>query len=992
MLGIVRFCVDRPKTVTIGMGLVTVVLALLAALPSLAPERFSFLHAVEVDTDPENMLPADEPVRVFHRNMKKLFGLHDMVVVGVLNPGHPEGVFNVKTLRKVHDLAEFAKGLTWENPEDPDGRVGVIAQDLLALSTVDNVESAGLGAVKFEWLMPKPPATAADAEAVREKAGRLPLLAGTLVSEVEEEAEGEVEGDGAAKPPRATALYIPITDKDLSFRVATALQEKIATYPDDGEEYHITGLPVAEDTFGVEMFTQMGISAPVAMIIIFLLMAYFFRKLSLIVSPLIVAMACVIQTMGLLVATGHTIHIMSSMIPIFIIPIAVLDAIHILSEFFDRYQETGDRRATMLSVMETLFSPMLYTSLTTAVGFASLALTPIPPVQIFGLFVAFGVFMAWFWTITFIPAAVMFISKESLEGFGLTSENEAAEARSPMARLLGAVGRMTFGHARMVGLVTAAVAAASIYGITQIRINDNPIKWFEPEHPIRVADQKLNAQFAGTYMAYLALSATDAPETAAEALAALRGRLPEARKQLTDAGYEQVDAVFQALEQEAASLAADTQQRDIFLDRLEGYAQGRADAKETADAVVDTWTEAATFVSAEKQRVQVFKDPALLEWVRDLQAHLHSITDEGDRALVGKSSSVADVVCTVYRELTGGDAANYRIPERRQGVAQTLMQYQNSHRPQDLWHFVESPDEAAAVPGYRKASLWVQLKSGDNRDMERVVAQTAGFFDAHPPPQAIEPAWFGLTYINVVWQDKMVKGMLIAFLGSFLAVLLMMMVLFRSALWGLLCMVPLAVTIGLIYGLVGLVGKDYDMPVAVLSSLSLGLAVDYAIHFLARSRELRAREGAWQEAVGAVFGEPARAITRNVLVVGVGFLPLLAAPLVPYQTVGLFIAAILLAAGAATLFILPALIKGLEPLLFPATDQRAFLCKCGTCIFSVVVALGLVAVNVVEFLKMGVTDLTYYSAAALAVLFALCCSASRRASCRPSPSKGPRGP
>jgi hypothetical protein len=52
----------------------------------------------------------------------------------------------------------------------------------------------------------------------------------------------------------------------------------------------------------------------------------------------------------------------------------------------------------------------------------------------------------------------------------------------------------------------------------------------------------------------------------------------------------------------------------------------------------------------------------------------------------------------------------------------------------------------------------------------------------------------------------------------------------------------------------------------------------------------------------------------------------------------------------------------------------------------VVVALGLVAVNVVEFLKMGVTDLTYYSAAALAVLFALCCSASRRASCRPSPS------
>ena len=46
-------------------------------------------------------------------------------------------------------------------------------------------------------------------------------------------------------------------------------------------------------------------------------------------------------------------------------------------------------------------------------------------------------------------------------------------------------------------------------------------------------------------------------------------------------------------------------------------------------------------------------------------------------------------------------------------------------------------------------------------------------------------------------------------------------------------MVPLTVTIGLIYGVIGLIGKDYDMPVAVLSSLSLGLSVDYAIHFLA---------------------------------------------------------------------------------------------------------------------------------------------------------------
>ncbi len=225
------------------------------------------------------------------------------------------------------------------------------------------------------------------------------------------------------------------------------------------------------------------------------------------------------------------------------------------------------------------------------------------------------------------------------------------------------------------------------------------------------------------------------------------------------------------------------------------------------------------------------------------------------------------------------------------------------------------------TPDYRRASLWLQLTSGDNKDMEAVVRDVEAFVADHPPPADIEPEWFGLTYINVVWQDKMVKGMLGAFAGSFAVVLVMMVVLFRSVLFGLLSMIPLTFTVGLIYGIIGLIGKDYDMPVAVLSSLSLGLAVDYAIHFLARSRDYVARCGDWPTAMPRVFGEPARAITRNAIVLSAGFLPLLAAPLVPYQTVGIFIATIILSAGVATLVILPALVTLLQRPLFKREAQ-----------------------------------------------------------------------
>ena len=55
----------------------------------------------------------------------------------------------------------------------------------------------------------------------------------------------------------------------------------------------------------------------------------------------------------------------------------------------------------------------------------------------------------------------------------------------------------------------------------------------------------------------------------------------------------------------------------------------------------------------------------------------------------------------------------------------------------------------------------------------------------------------------------------------------------------------------------------------------------------------------------------------------IGFLPLLLAPLTPYNTVGVFISLILLVSGFASLLILPALITLLQSWLFdtPAHAQ-----------------------------------------------------------------------
>ena len=857
---------QNPKKWFSVAGLVSVLFLVLVALPTLAPGSFPFLNALHIDTDPENMLSETEPVRLFHNAMKKEFGLYDMIVVGVVNETNPQGVFNTETLQDVVTLTNFAKKIRWE--EDGE-RHGVIAVDVIAPSTVDNIEQAGAGAVRFEWLMKQPPATQAEALSVAHKAQRIPFLNNTLISD-----------DG-----KSLALYIPITAKRDSYEIAEMLKTQISKFS-GADTYHITGLPIAQDQFGIEMFKQMAISAPLAMLFIFALMWYFFRHLNLIIAPMIVAMVAVIGTMGLLIVSGHTVHIMSSMIPIFIMPIAVLDAVHILSDFFDRYPQSKDRATTIRAVMKELSKPMLFTSLTTCAGFASLAFTPIPPVQVFGVFIAIGVGLAWFLTITLVPAYIMLLPEKSLAGFGMkgTGENlgngDGAQKLSLMGRALLKLGTFTFTQAKLILGVTLILSGVAYYGITKIQINDNPVKWFEASHPIRVADRVLNERFAGTYMAYLTLEAVgDDPDVLTPSLVAnFSPKVQGDVRALLDAPLSDVE--------------------EHFIEAQDGA---------QSDEDWDMWEAALVVLQQAQQQRSVFKRPDVLAYIEKLQAHLL------ETGLVGKSNTLPDIIKTVHRELFLGHEEAYRIPKTQAAVAQTLLAYQGSHRPQDLWHFV--------TPDYRKTNLWIQLKSGDNKDMAAVIAAVDAYVEKHPAPTALAHKWFGLTYINVVWQQRMVAGMLDAFIGSFAIVLIMMIFLFRSFWWGLLSMIPLSLTIGLIYGVIGLIGKDYDMPVAVLSALSLGLAVDYAIHFLVRSREIWQHHKDWKTSLPEVFGEPGRAITRNVIVIGVGFTPLLAAPLVPYQTVGVFISAILVIAGAASLLILPALITLFETTLFKASNK-----------------------------------------------------------------------
>ena len=841
----------------------------------------AFLSKVVMDTDPENMLMKTEPARVFHNETKKAFELSEIVVLGVVNEKYPQGVFTVETLGRIHELTEFAKTLKWRNPDDPSGMEGVIEVDMVAPSLMDHMSQAGPGTVSFEWLMPSPPKTREEALSVRDKALSNPLLVGQMVSE----------------DAKALCIYLPLTDKLLSYKVYTALQEKIAGLEGE-EEWHITGLPVAEGAIGVEMFTQMGLGSMLSMAVIFALLFFFFRTVHMIVLPILIATVSIIVTMGAMIAAGYPVHILSSMLPIFLMSVSMVDTVHILSEFFDVYDKRKGRRENIRQVMNTLFTPMLYTSLTTAAGFCSLVFAPIPPAQVFGLFLSIGVLVSWLVTILFVPAYIMFIPDKRLESFGL--QVREVEKRGLLTRGLRRIGFVSWKHPKFVMVLFSGLVLLGIWGIRQIRVNDNYAKRFVESHPIHKADVALNKHFGGTYMANLVLEGDVSPEATAERKRAMEEGMTASLNDL-GARFGIGQRATGEIEQEIRSIAASSDSENAMLTAMIDAFDRRFQeplSQEESDflqALIDS-------AYRQEEALSVFKRPDVLQYVAKLQGFLES----GD--LIGKSSSVADVVKKVNQELTDGEPENFVIPESLQGVAECYMQYQQGHRPHDLWHMV--------TPDFQRTNVTLQFRTGDSRGTKACVEAVDRFFAENEPPVPLQYNWAGLHYINLVLEERIVEGFLQSFAGSFIIVFLIMSFLFRSPLWGALCMVPLSITLLMIYGMTGLIGKDYDLPVAVLSSLSLGMAVDFAIHFLSRSRSLYGEKKSWRSILPELFGEPARAISRNVLVIAVGFLPLVVAPLVPYKTTGVMLFGILTISGIVTLLLLPAMLRLFEKTFF----------------------------------------------------------------------------
>ena len=299
------------------------------------------------------------------------------------------------------------------------------------------------------------------------------------------------------------------------------------------------------------------------------------------------------------------------------------------------------------------------------------------------------------------------------------------------------------------------------------------------------------------------------------------------------------------------------------------------------------------YLVVQSGQADFMKSPEAMRWLAGLQQDLERLP------VVGKTFSVADYVKRINRVLHDNDPKFDAVPDTSDSVGQYLFLFSMSAKPSDLDNVID--------PGFRQAIVWVQLKTWDAEAMREVIAAAEGYRKTHPLAVTVKPA--GIGWFNLVWNDAVLGDMVRGFTLALVAVFAILVLNFRSAKWALVGYIPLLFTVLLIYGVVGFSGKDFDMPLSVLSCLSLGMAVDFAIHFVNRFRQrLAETDGDVREALLWTAARPGKGILRNALLFAAAFSVMLFAPLTPYVAVGAFIVSMMLLSALLTILYLPALV------------------------------------------------------------------------------------
>ena len=232
-----------------------------------------------------------------------------------------------------------------------------------------------------------------------------------------------------------------------------------------------------------------------------------------------------------------------------------------------------------------------------------------------------------------------------------------------------------------------------------------------------------------------------------------------------------------------------------------------------------------TEIVIDAHEVDAWKDPGLLRALDRYQAALEASEH------FGQGRSIADYIRRMNTVMNPDDPRADRIPDDRDLIAQYLLLYSISGEPDDLDDVVDYD--------YRFANLRISARSDHSPDLMAAIrfAIDRGEEILGGTGVVLHPS--GTARSSETFMSLIVLGQARSLALALVLVLLINTVVFRSLIAGLLMLLPVGVATVLNFGMLGWLGVPLGVTTALMSSIAIGIGVDYAIHFVAAYRRER---------------------------------------------------------------------------------------------------------------------------------------------------------
>lgn len=358
-----EFILRHPRFVLYGIA----VLAVLSIYPA---------SNIRTDFNLEGFYPDDDVVIEDYRILEEEFGRDDnTIIIGFQS----DSLFTRPVLSDLKMISERLDSLSY-------------ISETLSIWNATGISSDGIS-IDFEPYLSDSELSDRDLREIQKKVSSDPLLRGFIINE----------------SGTATSIILRIDQEQNTYSnrnvLISSIQEVLNPFR-DSYEFHISGIPYFRNQYVNMLNGEIVMYIAISSILIILLLWYLYRTFWGVLFPMIIVWSTLLITIALIQLTGGFLEIMSSTIAPILLCVGVADAVHMISKYDDARESGYTKRESILEMLKTLGSATFLTSVTTAIGFASLLSSSVQPMQRFGAYTAAGVLIAYLVTIFFLPAVL----------------------------------------------------------------------------------------------------------------------------------------------------------------------------------------------------------------------------------------------------------------------------------------------------------------------------------------------------------------------------------------------------------------------------------------------------------------------------------------------------------------------------------------------------------------------------------------------------------